>query len=161
MSIDDEKNGIDPNATMIVNIKHHVENNRQMNMEIQNLKIQLKKKNEENNRLHKKLENKIYDRRMITEKYERIIAQWEIQYKELTDKLVNFEMIKPAPVFIVKDGGVEEEKLVERIWFEIKNMDGVELEWEWMAEGGAETEYLVRKEVLKIIEKHLKSFKAK
>ena len=48
-------------------------------------------------------------------------------------------------------------EIIERIWYEVKNMDGFDLEWDWMTEGGSESEYLSRDDVLKLVENHLTS----
>jgi len=45
-------------------------------------------------------------------------------------------------------------EVVERIWFEVKNMMGAQLEWDWMTEK-QEGEYIERAAVLKMIEKYL------
>ncbi|MFH2076145.1 MAG: hypothetical protein ABIJ57_12500 [Pseudomonadota bacterium] len=46
----------------------------------------------------------------------------------------------------------EKQKTVNRLWFEVKNMDGYDLEYEWMEKGGRDTKYLERADVLKLID---------
>ena len=41
---------------------------------------------------------------------------------------------------------------IDRLWFKIKNMPGYDLRWEWMEEGGSDTEYIKREDVLNILE---------
>ena len=42
---------------------------------------------------------------------------------------------------------------LDRLLYLITNMDGEDLEWEWMAKGGSDTEYLAREDVLKLLER--------
>ena len=45
-----------------------------------------------------------------------------------------------------------EKKVIDRAWFLVKNMRGYDQEWEWMSEPKAEGQYLLRDEVLSVLD---------
>jgi len=63
--------------------------------------------------------------------------------------------VSPLTSIDLFDGGSGEHQTTAKIWYEIRNMEGHNLAWEWM-EQAKDGEYLLRKDVLGIIERHLK-----